>query len=209
MSKYNTRDTALLTEAYAVQLIKESLPKMTLAQLEQKIPLLTEGENQHIEQFSEKIIEEFFGGMKALAGAGGRMAGKAAQGVVGGLKSAAQGAVQGAKGLAQGAVQGAKQAAGQVGSNVKDIYNTSEDSAQSKQAVKQATTSAQQLVQLIQSAQQKGLVTFSGDPMTMTLEDIVDELVLAQQGAGNLERSAQKKGVFGGAGKAFQKGFRA
>lgn len=205
MAKFTRHDNQLLTEAYGVQLLKESFPKMTLSQLETRLPILTESEVQYVEQFSEKIIEEFFGGLKALAGAGKNAAGSAGGGVMSGLKNAAQGVA----GAAKGAVQGVKQAAGQVGSNVKDIYNTAEDSSKSKQAVKQATTSAQQLVQLIQAAQQKGLVTFTGDPMTMPLEDIVNELILAQQGAGNLERSAQNKGVFGGAGKAFQKGFRA
>jgi phage-related protein len=209
MANFTRKDNELMMEAYSVMSLKRDFPKMTLTQLTQKLPTLTLNESAYVEQFSEKVIEELFGGLKALAGGVGRAASSAGSGVMGGLKNAARGAAGAVKGAAQGAVQGVKSAAGQVGSNVKNMYNSAEDEASSKQAVKQANAAAMQLVQLVQAAQQKGLVTFSGDPMQLPLEDLIDELVLAQKGAGNISRSAQKQGVFGGAGKAFQKGFRA
>ncbi len=204
MSKFSKKDQMLLSEAYSVQLLTESLPKMTLAQLETRLPYLTLQESEYVDKVASRVIEELFGGLKALAGAGG-----------GAAKTAGGGLLQGAKALGskaldvgKGAIAGTKAAAQQVGKNVSDIYHTAEDQGQADQALKQANASAQQLVQLIKSAQQKGLVSFTGDPMTLPLEELIDELILAQQGAGNLQRSAQKQGVFGSAGKAFQKGFR-
>lgn len=198
MANFTRKDNQLMMEAYDVISLKRDFPKMTLSQLTEKLPTLTLTESAYVEQFSEKVIEELFGGLKALAGGVGSGLGKAASSAAGGLKN-----------VAKGAVSGVKSAAGQVGSNVKNMYNAAEDEAASNAAVKQANAAAMQLVQLVKAAQQKGLVTFSGDPMQLPLEDLIDELIVAQKGAGNLSRSAQRQGVFGGAGKAFQKGFRA
>ncbi len=206
MAKFSRKDQALLTEAYGVQLITESLPGMSLAQLTSKLSHpLTLQESAYIEKVTTKVIEELFGGLRALAGSAGGAAKTAGGGLAQGLKNAA-----GAAGSAlKGAAQGVGAAANQVKQNVGDIYNSAEEKGKADQALKQANAAAQQLVQLVQAAQQKGMVTFSGDPMQLPLEELIDELILAQQGAGNLQRSAQKKGVFGSAGKAFQQGFRA
>lgn len=204
MSKFSRKDQAFLTEAYGVQLITESLPGMTLEQLTAKLSHpLTLQESAYIEKVTSKVIEELFGGLRALAGGAGGAAKAAGGGLVQGAKNLANKAVDTAKGVGAGVGAAAKQ----VGQNVGDIYNSAEEKGKADQALKQANASAQQLVQLVQAAQQKGLVSFSGDPMQLPLQDLIDELIMAQQGAGNIQRSAQKQGVFGSAGKAFQKGF--
>lgn len=205
MAKFSRKDQALLTEAYSVQLLTESLPGMSLTQLNEKFQSnsLTLQESEYVTKVTTRVIEELFGGLKALAGGAGGAAKAAGGGFAQGVKNLAGRAVDTAKGVAQGAVGAAKQ----VGQNVGDIYNSAEEKGKADQALKQANASAQQLVQLVKTAQQKGLVSFSGDPMTLPLGDLIDELILAQQGAGNMQRSAQNKGVFGSAGKAFQKGF--
>jgi hypothetical protein len=206
MAKFSRKDQQLLTEAYGVQLLTESLPGMSLAQLIQKLEHpLTLQESVYVETVSNRVIEELFGGLRALAGAGSGAAKSAGGGIAQGLKNAAGAAGSAIKGAAQGVGAAAKQ----VGQNVGDIYNSAEEKSKADQALKQANAAAQQLVQLVQSAQQKQLVTFSGDPMQLPLEELIDELILAQQGAGNMQRSAQKKGVFGSAGQAFKQGFRA
>jgi hypothetical protein len=205
MAKFSRKDQVLLTEAYSVQLLTESLPSMSLAQLLETLKTpLTLNESVYVEKVSNRVIEELFGGLKALAGAGSGAAKSAGSGFMQGAKNLAGKAVDTAK----GAMAGAGAAAKQVGQNVSNIYNTAEEKGKADQALKQANAAAQQLVQLVQSAQQKGMVTFSGDPMQLPLQELIDELILAQQGAGNMQRSAQKQGVFGSAGKAFQKGFR-
>lgn len=204
MAKFSRKDQALLTEAYSVQLLTESLPSMTLAQLLETLKTpLTLNESAYVERVSNKVIEELFGGLKALAGGAGRAAGAAGGGLAQGVRNLAGQAGSAIKGAAQGVGAAAKQ----VGQNVGDIYNSAEEKGKADQALKQANAAAQQLVQLVKAAQQKQLVAFSGDPMQLPLQDLIDELILAQQGAGNMQRSAQKKGVFGSAGKAFQKGF--
>lgn len=204
MAKFLKKDQELLSEAYSVQLLTESLPGMTLSQLEAKLPYLTIQESEYVDKVASRVIEELFGGLKALAGAGGAGAKTAGGGLMQGVKNLASKAADAGK----GALAGGKAAAQQVGKNVSNIYNTAEDKGQADKALKQANAAAQQLVQLVKSAQQKGLVSFTGDPMMLPLEELIDELILAQQGAGNLQRSAQKQGVFGSAGKAFQQGFR-
>lgn len=203
MATFNSKDQVLLQEAYGLQLLKESFPRMTLAQVAANLDEFTLSESVWVDEFSNRVIEELFGGLKGLLGAGGG----AAKTAGGGIGNAVKGAAQGVKNAAQGAVQGAKGAASKVGQNVKDIYNSAEDASKFKQGAKQAQAAALQLVELVKDAQQKGLVTFSQDPLTMPLGELVEELILAQQGAQQLAGSAQRGGVFKGAGKAFQKGF--
>lgn len=206
MSKFSRKDQALLTEAYGVQLLTESLPSMTLEQILQKLQNpLTLNESTYVEKVSNRVIEELFGGLRALAGAGSGAAKSAGGGFAQGVKNLAGKAVDTAKGAAQGVGAAVKQ----VGQNVGDIYNSAEEKGKADQALKQANAAAQQLVELVKAAQQKGMVSFSGDPMQLPLQDLIDELILAQQGAGNMQRSAQKQGVFGKAGQAFKQGFRA
>lgn len=208
MSAYSRKDQQLLQESIDLQLLKESFPKMNLSQVEKRLPYMSISESAYVEQFSERVIEELFGGLANLAKSAGG-------GLSQGIKNVAQAGAQGAKNLAQGGLNKAKQVgsgavagAKQVGKNVSDIYSSAEDEAQAGKAIKQANAAAMQLVELVKAAQQKGLVSFSGDPMQLPLEDVINELILAQQGAQSISKSAQKQGVFGSAGKAFQKGFR-
>ncbi len=198
----------LLQEAYSVELLKESFPKMTLTQLESKLPNLNISESEYIENFSNRVIEELFGGLKALAGGAKQAVSQAGQGILDrgtqAVKQMGKNLVNTGKEVGSGLASGANQ----IGQNVRDIYNGAEGAQQAQQAVKQATDSVNQLVQLIKTAQQQGLVSFTGDPMTLPLEDIIDELVLAKKGADSQSKSAQKNGVFGRVGQAYRKGAR-
>lgn len=196
MAAFSRQDNQLLTESYSLQLLKESFPQMTLAQVVANLDEFNNSESIWVEQFSEKIIEELFGGLKALAGVGGSAAAKAGGGLL-----------QKGKDLASGAINGVKQAGARVGDNVKDIYKSAEDQSKFTQGAKQAQASALQLVQLVKDAQAKGLVTFKGDPLTMPLGELVQELILAQQGSKQLAGSAQKRGVFNKVGQSFGHGF--
>ena len=70
MSKYNSKDNQLLTEAYTLQLLREQAPHMTLNDVQNRLTLMTESELEYINTVQERIINEFWGGMKNVFGAG-------------------------------------------------------------------------------------------------------------------------------------------
>lgn len=185
-------DQNIICEAYSVQLLKESFPKMSLGEVNKRLPSMSLEEQKYVENFSERVIEELFGGVKALTDL---------------PRQAAQKAKQKVSDTASGLKQGAKSAASQVGQNVKDVYKSGEDVYTFSKGSEKAQSYVKELAELLTKAKEKGLVSFSGDPMQMSLEDVVDELVLAQKGSSQLAGSAQRRGVTKGAGKAFKKGF--
>jgi hypothetical protein len=210
MSNYNKKDMMLLGEAYDLRLLKENAPNMTLSQVQARIEFMTESEAEYINTVHERILNEFWGGLKALGGAakqagqavGGKLAQKG-QAVAQKVGQAGSAVAQKASQVGQGAVAGAKQLA----SNAQDIYQTGNDSAKSGDAIKKAQTSAQQLIDLVTQAQQMGLVQAQGAVSDMTLAQIIDELTTAQQSAGTFKQGALDKGFTGGVAQAAKKGF--
>ena len=199
------RDQQLLAEAYSLQLLKESFPRMTLKQVLTNLDEFSGTEKVWVEEFSERIITELIPEQVVLEFWSG------AKGVG---KSFGNAISKGAKNLGQGIAnkasqvgQGVKSAASQVGQNIKDVYDSSEDEAKFKKGATRAKEAAVELAELIKDAQAKGLITFSQDPMTMPLGDLVDELLLAQKGSSQLAKSSQKRSPTEGIGKAFQRGY--
>jgi hypothetical protein len=209
MANFNRRDQQLLSEAYSVQLLKESIPTMTLSQVSNNLDLLSESEEEYVCKVSEKILNEFFGGLKNVFGGAGKSASKGGAAVaqqgskIGqGLKNAASSAVSAAKGVGKGALAAGKQ----IGSNIKDQYDTGVEAEKSQSFVGKAQQYVDALRSELEKAQQSGLISFAGPIEQMQLGEIVDELMVATQGRQNFANSAQRKGTFGGVGKAFQKG---
>lgn len=207
MSKFNRNDEKLLVEAYGTQLLKENFPQMTLAQVKGNIELMSESDQQWVCEFSDRVIEELFGGLKALGGNAMQAATKGLQNVASSAKSGLQNAATKSGQAIGNAASGAVAAGKKVAQNVGDKYAAGEQDAASARDAKSALDMITQLQSMIQSAQQKGLVTFSGDPMTMPLKDVVDQLLLASKGANQLNNSQQKSSAFAGAGKAFKSQF--
>jgi len=192
MPAYRSKDTQLLQEAYSLQLLKENFPQMTLAQVTANLPIMSLSESQYVDQFSERVINELFGGLRGI----GKSAGNS-------IKKAGGGIMSGIGGLGRGV----KDAASQVGQNFKDVYNSSEDEDKFNKGAERAKKTAEELVALVKDAQSKGLVTFSGDPMTMPLADLIDELMLAKKGSKQISGSHQRRGLGADVGKSFKKGF--
>lgn len=209
MARYTKNDMMLLGEAYDLRLLKENAPNMTLTQIQSRIEFMTESEADYINTVNGRILNEFWGGLKALGGAakqvgqsvGGKLsqAGQAAAQKVGQTGSAV---AQKAQQVGQGAVAGAKQLA----SNAQDIYQTGNDAAKSGDAIKKAQSSAQQLIDLVSQAQQMGLVQSQGAVSDMTLADIIDQLTTAQQSAGTFKQGAMNKGFTSGVAQAARQG---
>lgn len=204
MATFNRNDNRLLTEAYDLQLLKESFPGMTLSQVSNNIDLLSESEAEYVCEVSERILEGFFGGAKNLFNTGK----DALKGVGQSVGNAAKGAYQGAKNVASNVASGVGAAAQQVGSNIKDIYNTGSDAADSASFAQKAQGYVDQLKQQLEDAQAKGLITFQGPIDQISLGEIVDELLTASQGNKNFAQGARKTGFTGGAGKAFSQGYK-
>lgn len=195
MSRFTKLDSMLISEAYSAQLLSESAPYMTIAEIQSKLSTMTIAEAQIIEEMFGKMgkrLGQIGAGLGNLTGAAGR-----------GLKSAGQ-----AVGSTAGKVgSGIASAAGQVGTNVKNMYQTGVDSKQSEDAIENARTATQELIDLVTQAQQNGLIKAQKAVSDMSLAEIMDELVTAKQSAGTFQAAANKTGYTGGVGAAFKKGF--
>lgn len=205
MSSFNHKDNVLLQEAYDLQLLKEQAPHLTVKQLQSGFGTMTESQLSYIDTVNQRILNEFFGGLKNLGKAAKNVGGAALQGA----KNAGGAALQGAKNAGGAAVnaasagaQGAFAAGKQVVDNTKDIVNSGNVAAESEKAIGQAQASMQQLIDLVTKAQQNGLIKAQGAVTDMTLANIIDELTTAQQSATTFNQNALDTGFTGGAGKA-------
>jgi phage-related protein len=199
MSAYNRNDMKLLEEAYNLRLLKEQAPNMTINDVKNRLDLMSESELEYINTVNERILNEFWGGLKNVAQ---------------GVKSAGSSAVQGVKNVAGNAAnavkaagQGALAAGKQVVNNAAEMYNSGNVAAQSNEAIKKAQTSTQQLIDLVTQAQQQGLIKTQGNVADMTLADIIDELTTAQQSAQTFKNDAVSNGFTGGIGNAAKQAY--
>lgn len=206
MAKYSQRDQVMLTEAYTLQLLKESIPGMTLNQVKSNLELMSESELEYISTVSERLLEAFFGNAmsglknvgKGLAQGASNVAGKASQAVGNRVGQAVQGAKQLGSGLAAGA--------GQIRSNVSDMYETGSQMKKSDDAIVKARDLTQQLIDLVIQAQRSDLIKAQGSVSDMTLGNLVSELETAKQSAATYARDSLKRGFTGGVGEKFKQG---
>jgi hypothetical protein len=206
MSRFTKIDSMLISEAYSAQLLMESAPYMTIAEIQRKLPTMTIAEAQLIEELFGKLgqkIGQVGAGLGNLAGAAGRGLKSAGQAV----GSAVGGAVDKGMQAAAGVGSGIASAAGQVGKNVQDMYKTGEVSKQTEDAVANASKAAMDLIDLVQQAQQNGLVKAQKEVTDMSLAEIMQELETAKTSASTFQNAANKTGYTGGVGAAFKQGF--
>lgn len=187
MSKFNTKDMELLSEAYSLRLLKEQAPSMTLEQVNQRLQYMTEGEAEYIITVCNRITEAF-GGLGNI--------GKALGGAVRGIGS-------GLKGVGRGAVEAGKE----FGGNVKDIYQSGQNVNKFQGVVDKAQAAMRELIDLVTQAKNSGVINPHGDIVDMTLDEIIFELDDALQSHKGFEKDALKKGFGGGVGSSFVKGF--
>jgi hypothetical protein len=184
MSAYNKKDMSLLQEAYAVQLLREQITYITLGDLKDRLPMMTESELKFINNGLEHILE-FWGGLKSLAGSAAK-----------GISNTVTGAANTAKSLGRGALAAGKQ----VVSNVGDIYKSGEKTS----AIGNASTKAQELIdELMQLVSKYEPETTQDQLMGLTLQQIID--TLAQSTA---ETKANTPTFTQGTGKAAAQAYR-
>lgn len=211
MNKYSSKDTQLLSEAYSVQLLREHAPNIKLKDLTKRYSLMNESELTYMNDVQERILNEFWGGLKNVFGAGKDAAQKGTNAV----KQAGGAALNKAKQVGTQAVNTAKQvgsglasAGSQVASNVSDIYTKGNVSADSNKAMVKAQQSAQQLIDLLNQAVQQGTLSLGGNsPSDLTLAEIIDYLSGSKDAATQNAQTARSKGFTGGVGGAFKQGF--
>jgi len=196
MARYSQRDQVLLTEAYTLQLLKESMPDMSLRQVNANIDLMCESEAEFVCEFSERIINEFFGGLKNVA-----------KGIGQGVQRTAQGVGNAIKKTTGGIGAGVASAGRQVIDNAKDMYNSGEVASQSASSVEKAKTLTTQLQQLLQQAIDNGTLEIEGGTAdNIPLGELVDTLISSQGAANKRQQMATDKGFTGGIKQAFKKG---
>jgi len=205
MARITKLDQALLAEAYTVQLFQESAPHMTIAEIQKRLPHMTLEEAQIIEELFGKLGQKLgqvasgIGGVGSAAGKGLAAAGR-------GVASAAGQAGQAVAQKAQQVGSGVKAAAGQAAQNVGNLYNTASADKEQAQAIDNASKIAMDLIDLVQSAQAKGLINLRGEITNMSLAQIMTRLEQAKGQTAGQRQSAQATGFTGGVGSAFKQG---
>jgi hypothetical protein len=209
MARITKLDQALLAEAYTTQLFQESAPYMTIAEIQKRLPYMTLEEAQIIEE----ILGQIAAGIGGVAGAAGRGLAAAGRGVasaVGKKVGQAAGAVaQKAQQIGTGAQKlgsGVKAAAGQVAQNVGNLYSTAAGDKAQSEAIEKASKSAMDLIDLIQAAQNNGLINLRGEVTNMSLAQIMNRLEQAKGQTETQKQAAQQAGLGGGVKNAFKQG---
>jgi len=220
---YKRNSYKLLSEQYDVMLLKESAPSLNIYELQSKIGYMNLSEATWTAEFSEKILNEFFGGgVKALGKgiggaiggaakkAGGKLrqagadkaadlAGKAKAGAQAGMDKlqagadAVKGKVQDGADAVRDGIDNVKDRAGNMMDDVKDVYQQGGHEAQLQKAQQRAEKTVGDLMSILQMAEQEYGLAFSGPVEQLPLGEVVSELVNAAKGAGNIKRSAQRK----------------
>jgi len=205
MARITKLDQALIAEAYTVQLFQESAPHMTIAEIQKRLPHMTLEEAQIIEELFGKLGQKLgqvasgIGGVGSAAGKGLAAAGKGAASAVGQTAQAV------AKDFQQ-VGSGIKAAAGQAAQNVGNLYNAAVSDKEQAQAIDNASKIAMDLIDLVQSAQAKGLIDLRGEVTNMSLAQIMNKLEQAKGQTGGQRQSARATGLTGGVGSAFKQG---
>ena len=216
MATFSKKDQMLLTEAYSLQLLKESMADMSLSQIDNRLHLMSESELDYVATVNGRILAEAFnfGGLKNIGGAIKQGVGGAYQGAKQSVGGAYQGAKQKVGGMVDTAVQGAKNvgsgiasAAGEVASNVEDIYKSGQQAGSQADLLANAKKSIDALTDALRQTDEAGLLGKNrGQFMNLPLKNILAKLEQAQSLSQTSAQGARDKGVFGGAGQAFRQG---
>jgi hypothetical protein len=207
MSRLSKLDQVLLAEAYSAQLLEESIADMSIEEIQARLPYMTTEEAILVEGFLKNMGQRI-GQMASGVGAVGSVAGK-------GISNAAN-AVGNAVGNAGSAIAqktrqvgaGVANAAKTVKDNAANIYNTGAADKKQQQSIDDAIAATQQLINLVQQAQQSGLTNIKpGTEISrMTLAQIMSRLEKSKGAAATNKQNAQNTGFTGGIGNAYRQG---
>jgi hypothetical protein len=214
MASYSQRDQQMLTEAYTLQLLKESIPDMTLSQVHANLNLMSESELEYVNTVMGRLNEGFFGnvkaGLKGVAKGVGQTAGNVASNVAQTASNVGSNVAQTARNVGSnvaGVARGVGQAGAQVAQNASDMYTTGRDASKQTDILAQATKSIEELSSYLRQAEESGLIGVArGQTMNMSLNNIITKLEKAQQQAGSNAQASQSGGLGAGIGQAYQQG---
>jgi hypothetical protein len=203
MASYSQRDQQMLTEAYTLQLLKESIPDMTLSQVHANLNLMSESELEYVNTVMGRLTEGFFGNVKAGLKGVAKGIGQTASDVG---RNVSQTASDVGKNVA-GVAKGVGQAGAQVAQNASDMYTTGRDASKQTDILTQARKSIDELSSYLRQAEESGLIGVArGQTMNMSLNNIIGKLEKAQQTAGSNAQAKQSGGLGAGIGQAYQQG---
>ena len=214
MASYSQRDQQMLTEAYTVQLLKESIPDMSLSQVHANLNLMSESELEYVNTVIERLNEAFFGnigaGLKGVAKGIGQTAGNVGRSVAQTASNVGSNVAQTAKNVGSnvaGVARGVGQAGAQVAQNASDMYTTGRDASKQSDILTQATKSIEELASYLRQAEESNLIGVArGQTMNMSLSNIIKKLEAAQQKAGSNAQASQSGGLGAGMRQAYQQG---
>jgi uncharacterized protein (DUF433 family) len=210
---YSTKDQLMLQEAYQGILFERVLPTLTLEQVRDRLEFMNESELDT----TDEVIEEVWGGLKALGGAAGSALkgaggaiGSAVKGAGGAIKQAATSAMDTGKRAAMGAGSAVASGAKQFGKNVSNMYQSGEQQAAASGRVDQTSKAIDNLIKILGELQQANPViaqSLGDDFMNLSLSQIQQAIKRGLQSKDRKLRGAKQTGFTGGVGGAMQKGF--
>ena len=205
----------LLSEAYTLQLLKESAPSMTITEVKQRLPYMSEAEAIYIEtvcnRISTYIIEEgkigdflsgagnlgrgIGGSIKRGAQAAGGAIQRGAQAAGGAIADKARTAGNVAQGVGRAAVEGAKT----IGGNANQMYQTGKLSNQQAQAVQKAELAVTELLKLLETIKNvPDMREYRGNPDNIKLSRLTEILQAAAGKASQQAETSRSAGLTNG-----------
>lgn len=202
MSRFNTKDQLLLQEAYSGILFEQVLPTLNLEQVKSRVALMSE----HELDTTDEVIEELWGGLKALGSGIGNAAKKAGGALWDSGKSAMKKMDQFGNALDNSVIDGAKT----FGKNASNIYKSGEAESGANKRKRRTEEAINNLIEMLgelQTANPDIAANLGGNFMKLSLAEIKSAI---KRGAKSLSGTAgkmRKKGFTKGVGDSIKKGW--
>jgi hypothetical protein len=206
MSSFNSKDQQMLQEAYQGILFENVLPTLTLEDVQNRLQYMSDSELE----LTEEVIEELFGGLKALGGVAGSALKRAGGAALNKAKSAYDkvdrfGTNVG-KAIDNSVVGGAKQ----LGKNVSNIYKSGEEENKASKRLSRADSAIADLIQALEELQDANpdIAANLGDNfMKLPLQSIRSAIKRGHKSKAGTAGKMRKKGITGGVGDSIKQGW--
>jgi chorismate mutase len=210
---FPSKDRMLLEEAYQGILFEQVLPTLTLEEVKSRLELMSETELDT----TDEVIEELWGGLKALGSGIGKGIGSAAKGLGNAAKNVGSAAWNKGKGamkkmdqfgdaLDNSIASGAKQ----FGKNVSNIYKSGEEKSKAekrKQRTEQAIEDLIAMLGELQEANPDIAANLGQNFMKLSLAEIKNAIKRGYKSKAGTAGKMSKKGYFGGVKDSIKKGW--
>lgn len=199
---FPSKDRLLLEEAYQGILFEQVLPTLTLEEVKSRLELMSEAELDT----TDEVIEELWGGLKALGSGIGNAVKNVGSAALDKGKSAMKKMDQFGNALDNSIAGGAKQ----FGKNVSNIYKSGEEKDKAekrKQRTEQAIEDLIAMLGELQDANPDIAANLGQNFMKLSLAEIKNAIKRGYKSKAGTAGKMSKHGYFGGVGDSIKKGW--